>query len=171
MVLIEYSNCGHDGKHPSSGLALGRRLTNSLTILEEPLRASLCTLESSLLEDFDFDLEVVLPADVDFDVDEAGLDDLVLLGSDIFGDVVALNGRRWGWRRIVYGEAVDRATSTATLVGVQKTRQPCRSTVPRRVSVGERHVRPMLVDGCGVVVCGEQRWSEQEAWAASWAAG
>jgi hypothetical protein len=34
-------------------------LTNSLTTLEDPFRASLCTLDESLLEDedFDFDLE------------------------------------------------------------------------------------------------------------------
>lgn len=59
------------------------RRTNSLTILEEPFRASLCTLDSSLLDDFDFDLEDDFAADVDLEVDEAVLDDLVVLGSDM----------------------------------------------------------------------------------------
>lgn len=53
------------------------------------------TLESSLLEDFDFDFkEVDFEADVDFDVDEADFDVLVVLGSDMVGVVVVLNGWR-----------------------------------------------------------------------------
>lgn len=72
------------------------RLTNSLTTLEEPLRASLCTLDSSFLDDFAFDLEVDFEADADLDVDELVLADLVVLGSDMLGVVV----RRNGWRGV-----------------------------------------------------------------------
>lgn len=69
-------------------------LTNSLTTLEEPFSASLCTLEESLLEDFDFDFDVVADfedadfEDADFEVDDdfdavldAVLDDV--FGSDV----------------------------------------------------------------------------------------
>ena len=76
-------------------------LTNSLTIFEEPLRASLCTLDSSLLDDFDLDLAEVdfeagvdLEADADFDVDEEDFEVRVVLGSDMAGVVVVLNGWR-----------------------------------------------------------------------------
>jgi hypothetical protein len=106
-----------------------------LTILEDPFRASLCTLEESLLDDFDFevDLEVdEVGLDVDevgleveevglevdeaaLEVDEVGLDDLVVLGSDIFGGVMAINGyvELEGW--FVYEDAVDEATRSETV--------------------------------------------------------
>ena len=77
------------------------RLTNSLTIFEEPFRASLCTLDSSLLDldDLDLDLEVDFAADVDLAVEELDLDVRAVLGSDMLGSVVVHNG----WR----GEVVD----------------------------------------------------------------
>jgi hypothetical protein len=65
-----------------------QRLTNSLTIFDEPLRASLCTLDSSLLDDFDFDLDVDLEADVDFEADVLDLEAEVL---DLEADVLDLN--------------------------------------------------------------------------------
>jgi hypothetical protein len=78
-------------------------LTNSLTIFEEPLSASLWTLDSSVLDDldFDFDLDEVgfgtdvdLDADADFDVDEDDFEVRVVLGSAMVGVVVVLNGWR-----------------------------------------------------------------------------
>jgi hypothetical protein len=72
-----------------------------LTIFEEPLRASLCTLDSSLLDDLDLDLDeldfeadVALDADADFEVDEDDFEVRVVLGSDMAGVVVVLNGWR-----------------------------------------------------------------------------
>lgn len=102
------------------------RLTNSLTILEEPLRASLWTLESSVLDDFDFDFEADLEAEDDLEVDEVVLDERVVRGSDMVGAVVVLNG--W-WvslvlRRFVDGEAVDEATlaEAAGVLGARNRR-------------------------------------------------
>jgi hypothetical protein len=46
-------------------------LTNSLTTLEEPLSASLCVFEASLLDDFDFDFDSGLDFDSDFDFDDS----------------------------------------------------------------------------------------------------
>lgn len=69
---------------------------NSLTTLDEPFSASLCTLDSSLLDDFDFDLEVDLDVDADFDVEEVVFADLVVFGSDMLGAVVVVNGWRGG---------------------------------------------------------------------------
>ena len=43
----------------------------------------MCTLDSSLLEDLVFDLDVDFEADVDLEVDELDLDVLVVLGSDM----------------------------------------------------------------------------------------
>ncbi len=70
-----------------------------MTILDEPFRASLCTLDSSLLDDLDLDLDADFDADADFDVEELVLDELVLvdrvvLGSDMVQKVVVLNGWR-----------------------------------------------------------------------------
>jgi hypothetical protein len=74
-----------------------------LTIFEEPLSASLWTLDSSVLDDldFDFDLDEVgfgtdvdLDADADFDVDEDDFEVRVVLGSAMVGVVVVLNGWR-----------------------------------------------------------------------------
>lgn len=137
-------------------------LTNSLTIFDEPFRASLCTLDSSLLDDLDFDLDADLDADVDLDVEELVLVDLVVLGSDILGAVVLINGLR-GWMIwwFVDGEAVDAATLAEAAVSVRdaaahnKRRRRCNDE-QKRVQAGITHVRPMLADGCGVVVCGEQ---------------
>ena len=88
-----------------------QRLTNSLTIFDEPFRASLCTLDSSLLDDFDFDLDVDLEADVDLvaaeldleaevldlETDVLDLDVLVVRGSAMVESVVVLNG--W-WEQV-----------------------------------------------------------------------
>lgn len=59
------------------------------------------TLDSSLLDDFDLDLAEVdfeagvdLEADADFDVDEEDFEVRVVLGSDMAGVVVVLNGWR-----------------------------------------------------------------------------
>jgi hypothetical protein len=89
-------------------------LTNSLTIFEDPFRASLWTLEESLLEDFDLDADFEAEADLEaeavLDVEEAVLDDLVVLGSDMVVGVVAVSGCGCGgW--FVYGDGVDEATS------------------------------------------------------------
>jgi hypothetical protein len=46
-------------------------LTNSLTTLEEPFSASLCVLEASLLDDFDFDFDSGLGFDSVFDFDDS----------------------------------------------------------------------------------------------------
>lgn len=87
MVLIEYSNCeGLDEFWSTKNLwqiCARSKLTNSLTTFEEPFNASLCTLDSSLLEDLVFDLDVDFEADVDLEVDELDLDVLVVLGSDM----------------------------------------------------------------------------------------
>ena len=63
-----------------------------MTIFDEPFSASLCTLDSSLFDDFDFDLELDdFEADVDLDVEEVVFVDLVVRGSDIFAVVVVVN--------------------------------------------------------------------------------
>jgi len=55
-----------------------------LTTLEEPFSASLCTLEESLFEDFDFDFEV----DADFeDADFEAEDDFDVVFDAVFDDV------------------------------------------------------------------------------------
>lgn len=84
------------------------RLTNSLTILEDPFSASLCTLEESLLDDLDFvavfdvfdvDLDVEEAAldvdEVDLDVDDVVFEDRVVLGSDISALMTAIGS--WCW--------------------------------------------------------------------------
>jgi hypothetical protein len=141
-------------------------LTNSLTIFEEPLSASLCTLDSSLLDDFDFDLEeeafaadADLEADADFDVDEEDFEVRVVLGSDMGGVVVVLNGWRGQCLWFVDGKAVDEATWTEAAV---RRTQYTTSCVQSKavVAVSQRcakHVRTMLGDGCGVAVCGGVR--------------
>ena len=57
----------------------------------------MCTLDSSLLDDFDFDLcfAVDFEAEVVLEVDEVVFDDLVVLGSDMVEAVVVVNGW-WG---------------------------------------------------------------------------
>lgn len=69
FVISAYSQDGVDGVLELIWLSVGwlswlGRLTNSLTTLEEPFRASLCTLEESLLEDLDFDFEDVFGCDM-----------------------------------------------------------------------------------------------------------
>jgi hypothetical protein len=69
-----------------------------LTIFDEPFKASLCTLDSSLLDDLDLDLELDdFEADVDLDVEEVVLDDLVERGSDMCAGVVEVNCWWGGW--------------------------------------------------------------------------
>ena len=84
----------------------------------------MCTLDSSLLDDFDFDLDVDLEADVvleaeeldleaevlDLEADVLDLDVLVVRGSAMVESVVVLNGW-WSKLQFVDVEAVDEATA------------------------------------------------------------
>lgn len=139
----------------------------------------MCTLDSSLLDDFDFDLDVDLEADVvleaeeldleaevlDLEADVLDLDVLVVRGSAMVEGVVVLNGCRcrwWSKLQFVDVEAVDEATAAERQMGAarndngrhwtQQQRARCSDQQKRRRGASE-HVRPMLADGCGVVVC------------------
>ena len=133
----------------------------------------MCTLESSLLDDFDLDLDVDLEADVvleadeldleaevlDLEADVLDLDVLVVRGSAMVESVVVLNGW-WSKLQFVDVEAVDEATAAERQMGAarndngrhwtQQQRAQCSDQQKRRRGASE-HVRPMLADGCGVV--------------------